>query len=196
MKYKRPGILAIVLVVLIVAFVLFQNFVIFSGYYYCKDKSGKAVDIFEKTNGLKIPPNSKVDELVLNKALIISKGFLFSKIEVPSDKVNELILGISCTYRRLYTEKRDNLKGFAEVDRKKEPNLMGESYEPNIDYEKVISQWKNADNASIDYVVKADANELQIYVSKDKNGNSIVYLQKVIYSLSDIQNSHIFRKWF
>jgi len=197
LKYKKLRILAVVLVVLIVSFILFRNFVIFSGYYYCvNNESDKAIEIFEKENGLTLPQNSKVDELILRKALIISDGVLFSKIEIPTNKVNELILGISCTYRRLYTEKKDDLIGFAEVDRNKEPNLRGESYDPDIYYDIIISQWKNDDKVSIEYVTKAEANELKIYVSKDMNGSSILYIEKSVYALSDIQNSYLFRKWF
>ena len=133
MKIKKIGVIGIVSVSVFLVGIFFHNFIIFSGYYHCKDTGDKAKNLFEKSYNLRVPQNAKLSNFTLYKTLIINQGYIFSKLEVPTDKVNEIILNIPYTYKKVYTEKRNDLKDFAMVDRNKEPNLMGELYDPELD---------------------------------------------------------------
>lgn len=194
---KKLKAITIFIVGIILASVLYQNFIISTGYYYANEvtDAGRIIisDIYD------IDLNKfKLSEVVVNKRIAVSEGIIFLKISVAEDNLENFLRQIKFNHVKIYLSDQNQARDFDYINHEEEPYLLGEKYDPSINKKDIIKRWEKEDENTINYAIISSKNEYVIYVDKEENGTNNIYLEKVILGseISKLQKGYFLRKWF
>ena len=170
--------------ILVILFVLIYNFKFFVGFYYSKANNSAEVDTINNVCEIKIPKESNVEKLFLLKSGMTREGFLYSKVIIPAEKINELFPGF-------------NLQNLNDSQLSSDEKYIIEPVNETDGFYDRYDMWKNDIHHKIQFAVMSKDFHLKIFVTEKVDNKVILYMEQYIFdeSLTHLQRKYIFRKW-
>lgn len=135
-----------------------------------------------------MPNSANIDKFMLLKQITIKEGFLYLKVFIPSSDLNIIL-------SKFNFDSDKELKG-NEIS--SDGNYIIESVDEFDGFYNNSNIWNKEYHYPLKYTFLSQKSKLKIYITQEIDGQIILFIEKPVGGqvLSELQKTHVFRKWF